>query len=311
MLTRNTSIKIFFLFITVLAAGRATAQVSMYDADRRGSVYIGIGSNTATHRPSTIEITQGTPGFASSYTLDQVAADSKTTSKSAGFAYNVKVGYFFDYNQTFAVELSYEPVKYHVTDGQKVKLKGTVDNAAVDTSFAFSAANGYFYNIDGSNMIAINLVKRFQLLQIKSHNVRLDALVKGGGGPAMPHVFNSIKGKVAEYPSFQLGGWNAGLEAALRLTIMRHVYVEGGYRYSYASYNDIGVYSGTATQKLSSSQVIFTAGYTFATTKRNPLFTRPERYYRPLTIKPIYPEPLDVADPEPAPAPEPAPETTE
>lgn len=275
-------------------AGRSQAQVSMYDEEKRGSVYVGIGTSTPSYKASTIKIQQGSSAStASAFQLNDVAADTKTT-KSAGFASTVKVGYFFDYYQNWAVELSYEPVKYHVTDAQKMKMSGTVENNKIDTTFVFSAANGYFYNLDGSNMISVNIVRRFQLLQDKRHLVRLDALAKAGGGPVMPHIYNSIGGKAAEYPSFQLGGWNAGLEAALRITLFRYVFVEGGYKYSRASYSDVGVFNGTAKQKLAISQVLFTAGITFPTTKRNPLFTRPDLSKPPLSIKPIYDAPIDI-----------------
>lgn len=285
--------KMLFLCLSVLAAGKATAQVSSFDEERRGSVYVAIGSNTPTFKASTINVEQGNAGVVSSYSWDKVAADNQTTSKATGLAFNLKVGYFFDYNQTWAVELSYEPVKYHVTDGQKVKMAGTWENNPIDTTITFSSANGYFYNLDGSNLLSLNVVKRFQLLQDKKHLVRLDALAKGGGGPVMPHTFNSIANKIAEHPSFQFGGWNAGLEAALRLTVLRYVFVEGGYKYSWASYSDVSVYNGTASQKLTISQVIISAGIHFPTTKRNPLFTKPDNKKPPLTIKPIYPEPLD------------------
>jgi len=293
MLTGVKLNKILFLFIAVVVAGKTSAQVSMLDEEKRGSVYVLIGSNTPTFKASTIEIAQGTPGSSSSYTLDKVAADANTNSKSSGFGSNLKVGYFFDYNQVWAVELSYEPVKYHVTDAQKVSVKGTLENNPIDTTFVFSAANGYFYNLDGSNLISVNIVRRFQLLQDKRHLIRLDALAKAGGGPVMPHVYNSFAGKVAEYPSFQLGGWNAGIEAALRLTLFRYVFLEGSYKYSRASYTDVGVYNGNATQKLTISQVIIGGGITFPTTKRNPLFTKPDNKKPPIGIKPIYPEPIE------------------
>lgn len=293
MLAGNKLNKMLLLFLSATIAGKATAQVSMLDEDKRGSIYVAIGQNTPTFKASTINIEQGNAGVVSSFSLEKVAADNKTTSSSSGLGTNIKIGYFFDYNQTFAVELSYEPVKYHVTDAQKVRMSGTLENRAIDTTIMFSAANGYFYNLDGANMISLNLVKRFQLLQNKKHTFRFDALAKAGGGPLMPHTFNSIANKVSEHPSFQFGGWNAGLEAALRLTIMRYVFLEGGYKYSWASYSDVSVFNGTATQKLTVSQVIISGGITFPTTKRNPLFTKPDNKRPPLSIKPIYPEPIE------------------
>lgn len=301
----------------------ATAQVSFADAGKRGSVYINVGMNTPSHKASDISIVSGTPGNVSNYKLTGVDGDN-SVNKAVGFAYNVRVGYFFDYFQNWAVELCYDPVKYHVAEGQIVKMNGTLDGKAIDTSFAFASGKGYFYNLDGSNFLSVNLVRRFQIYQIKSHNVRIDALAKAGLGPCMPHTYNSIAGKVAEHPSFQLGGWNAGAEGALRLTLMRHIFLEASYKYSYAMYKDIAVYNGTARQNLLTSQIVFGLGYWFSTTKHNPLFEKPDMSKPPLTIKPINPpdpeedmkkvmksqptvEPMEIPKPAENPAPEPSP----
>lgn len=291
MRTGYKSYKIQCLLATALLTGSYAplhAQVSFADVSRRGSVYLQVGYNTPSHKPSDINIVSGTPGNVSNYKLHKVDGDNSTT-KAMGFAYNVRLGYFFDYNQNWAFELCYDPVKYHVAEGQMVKMSGTVDNKPVDTSFAFASGNGYFYNLDGANFLSVNVVRRFQIYQIKSHNVRIDALARAGVGPCMPHTYNSINGKVAEHPAFQLGGWNAGAEAALRLTLMKHVFVEAAYKYTYAMYKDIAVYNGTASQKLMGSQMIFSLGYWFSTTKHNQLFDKVDNRPAPFTIKPIYP----------------------
>jgi len=299
MLAGNNLYKVLFLATTLFAAGissnNASAQISIFDSEKRGSVYFSVGTNTPKHNPSTIRFVQGTPGNVSDYTLEKVKADDKVTSSKAGLPYNIRVGYFFNYNQTFAIELSYDPVKYHIVNGQNVRMTGMLDSRKIDSSFSFSDSTGYFYNLDGANILSVNLVKRFQLFHPHSKVVRLDALAKVGIGPVMPHVYNSIRGIVAEYPSFQLAGWNAGAEAALRLTIMRHLFLEGAYKYSYANYTDIGVYNGTATHKVVTSQIVLSVGYAFSTTKRNPLFTKPEKVVIPFAIRPVYPD-------EPAPA---------
>lgn len=294
MLAGNKLNKVLFLATSIFVAGISSntvfAQISIFDSEKRGSVYFSIGNNTPTHNPSTIRFVQGTPGNVSDYKLEKVKADDKVTSTKSGLPYNIRVGYFFNYNQTFAIELSYDPVKYHIVNGQNVSMVGMLDSRTIDSSFTFSDSTGHFYNLDGANILSVNLVKRFQLFHPHSKVIRIDALAKVGIGPVMPHVYNSIRGKVAEYPSFQLAGWNAGAEAALRLTILRHLFLEGAYKYSYANYTDIGVYNGTATQKITTGQVVLSIGYAFSTTKRNPLFTKPEKVVIPFAIRPVFPD---------------------
>ena len=333
MLAGNKLNKVLFLatslFVAGISSNTVSAQISIFDSEKRGSLYFSVGTNTPTHNPSTIRFVQGTPGNVSDYKLDKVKADDKVTSTKSGLPYNIRVGYFFNYNQTFAIELSYDPVKYHIVNGQNVRMTGMLDSRTIDSSFTFSDSTGHFYNLDGANILSVNLVKRFQLFHPHSKVIRIDALAKVGIGPVMPHVYNSIRGKVAEYPSFQLAGWNAGAEAALRLTILRHLFLEGAYKYSYANYTDIGVYNGTATQKVTTGQVVLSVGYAFSTTKRNPLFTKPEKVVIPFAIRPVFPDapapaaddvkaekpkkedmPAEETKPSPAPdAPSPVPET--
>ncbi len=314
-------LSLLLLALSAMAYAPVRAQVSFADAEKRGSIYFSVGMNSPSHKTSDIDIVSGRPGSVSNYTLSGVAGDNSTT-KTSGFPYNFRIGYFFDYFQNWAVELSYDPLKYHVSDGQIVKMTGQLDGRTIDSSFAFSPANGYFYNIDGANLLSVNIVRRIQLFQIKSHNLRIDALVRAGIGPCMPHIYNSLQGKVAEYPSFQLGGWNAGADGSLRITLMRHVFLEASYKYSYASYKDLGVYDGGASQKLVSSQVIFSLGYWFSTTKHNPLFMKPDNRKPPFAIKPIMPPdnqedqrktlekaPEKTPPAEEAPAPAPVPDT--
>jgi len=270
-----------------MAANIARAQVSYGSEGKRTSIYLSVGTATQTYNPSTINITQGN---VSSFDLEKVKGDNKVAPVSGGLNTNLRVGIIFDHEQRMGLELNYDPASYHVVDGQKVHLKGTLDNTVKDTTFAFTKKNGYSYYLNGANFLMLNFVYRQQLLRSKTNNLRLDLLGKAGIGPVMPHVYNTINGKDAEYPSFQLGGWNAGVEASLRLTIMRHVYLEVSPKYSYASYTDIGVYNGTATQKLTTFQWIFNIGYWFSVTKHNQLFEKRKIEKPALSIKPIHTE---------------------
>lgn len=330
MRTRNKLYKTLCHVAALLSAGMcsstAFAQVSLYDAEKRGSLYFSVGNNTPNHRPSTIEVVSGTPGNVSNYKWEKVDGDNSTT-KSPGLNYNIRIGYFFDYFQNWAIELCYDPVKYHIATGQMVKMTGMLDNRDIDTTFAFTPDNGYLYNIAGANFLSVNLLRRFQIYQIKSHNVRIDALAKVGIGPCMPYTYNSIMGKTAERPQFQMGGWNAGAEGAIRLTLMRHVFAEASYKYSYASYKDLVVFNGVAQQKLVTAQMVLSVGYWFSTTKHNPLFVKPDNKKPPFSIKPInppdpeedqkkimkgqpmLPAPKKAVAPAPAPAPAPVPDS--
>lgn len=276
--------------ITNSLKNTASAQVSYDSEGLRESIYLSVGTGNATYGPSTISIQQSN---ASSYDLGNVNADNKAAPSGGGFSTHIRAGFFFDHEQKMAVELNIDPVTYHVTDDQNVNLKGTIEHHSIDTNFAFSSKNGYSYYLNSSNLILVNFVYRMKLVKTQSNNFRIDLLAKAGFGPVMPHVINTLGGKTAESPAFQLAGWDAGIEAALRFTIMRHVFLEVAPKYTYASYTDVNVYNGTATQKLKATQVVFSLGYWFSITKHNPLFEKGVKERKAITIKPIHPQPLD------------------
>lgn len=265
------------LFTTV-----AKAQVSIYDVDRHGSLYLGIGTHSPTYGTSTLHVTQDALG--NDYSLENLTAEEKSNKSSSILNSSFRVGYFFNNDQDLAIEVSYDPVSYHVVDGQTAPVKGQIGHNDVIKSLAFSEANGYYYYLNGSNHVLVNLVKRFGLYKNKMHTFYVDVLAKGGAGPAMPAVSNSLGGKVTEGPSFQVGGWNAGFEAALRLTIYRYFYLEGAWKYDRAWYNNIAIYDGTAKQNLTTKSFIFSLGFTISTTERNPRFDKVSKNRPVLTI---------------------------
>ncbi|MES2703852.1 MAG: hypothetical protein V4649_14525 [Bacteroidota bacterium] len=268
--------------LMLLPAAAATAQVSVYSQDRHGSIYLSIGTSMPSYKASTIHIKQGALG--NDFELQNVTADDESNKSSSILSSNFRVGYFFSYEQDWGVELNYDPISYHVTDGQTVPLKGMLAGAVVDKTVLFSKSNGYSYYLNGANLVLVNVVKRFGIYKNKMHTFYLDALVKAGVGPVMPSISNNIDGKATTNPSFQVSGWNAGVEPAVRATIYRHAYAEVAWKYDYASYSGLNVYSGTAKQKVTSMQFIFSLGYTFSTTKWNPRFNKVQKERKIMTI---------------------------
>jgi hypothetical protein len=74
-------------------------------------------------------------------------------------------------------------------------------------------------------------------------------------------VQNSFFGK-ANDPGFQIGGWNMGVEAGLRATFFKHIYLEYTHKLDYASYSGLKVYEGTASQSFGTYEMILSLGYT-------------------------------------------------
>jgi hypothetical protein len=93
-------------------------------------------------------------------------------------------------------------------------------------------------------------------------------LAKIGVGPVIPHVENSLFGEKND-AKFQLGGWNTGVEYALRSTYKKGLYLEFAGKLDYAYYYGLDVYQGKASQSFGTLEFILNLGYTFPTGPKN------------------------------------------
>jgi hypothetical protein len=117
-----------------------------------------------------------------------------------------------------------------------------------------------------------NLVKRKNLYSTNDRKLYVDFTGKAGIGPVIPHVENSLFGNKND-KGFQIGGWNAGVETALRVTFMKYAYLEFAQKVDYARYSNLKVYEGRARQSFGTYELVLSLGAIFPTSKNNPLFT--------------------------------------
>jgi hypothetical protein len=258
-----------------------TANAQEKGAKKRISraLYFSWGYNEEWYTNSTIHVTQKEQG--NSYDLvhvqghDHKGWDEGLLSKALTIPqYNYRLGCYFNEKQDLAIELNFDHTKYIVQEGQTVRVKGTMKNAPVDSNVVFAANKGFHYFLNnGANFFLFNIVKRVGLYESKTNNLRVDFLGKAGVGPVIPHVDNSFYGQENK-PAFQIGGWNTGLETALRFTIMRYAYLELAQKVDYARYSNLSVYGGIAKQNFGTYELILSVGATIPTRKNNPLFRK-------------------------------------
>ena len=138
----------------------------------------------------------------------------------------------------------------------------------VDSTVNFNKANGFYYYLNnGANFLLFNIVKRWHWISNKKETIKLDGLGKFGVGPVIPHVENSFFGN-ANTPQFQIGGWNTGIEGALRATFYKHIYLEFAGKLDYARYSNLKIYKGTVKHAFGTAEVILNLGYTFSAGKK-------------------------------------------
>jgi hypothetical protein len=236
-------------------------------AERKGEFYFSWGYNKEWYTHSDVKVSQ--PSLNSNYTLqnvhshDHIGWDEGLLSIPISIPqYNYRLGYFFNRKKGLAFEINFDHTKHIITDRQYIKLSGVVNGRQMDSVINFSEPNGFYYYLNnGANFLLFNIVKRWNWQENKSGNFKLDALAKAGIGPLIPHVQNSFFGK-ANDPGFQIGGWNMGVEAGVRATFFKHVFLEFTNKVDYARYSNLKVYEGTAKQAFGTYELILTLGYT-------------------------------------------------
>jgi hypothetical protein len=272
------AIALKMLPILAMVCSTSFAQDAPQKKHRHGSWYVSWGYNQEWYTKSTIYVKQAELG--NDYQLvdakahDHMGWNNKSIFKQAITIpqYNYRIGYYFNEKQDMGIELNFDHTKYILTDGQTVQWKGTYGNKPVDQNIEFSEAKGFYYFLNnGANFFLFNFVKRFQVWQCPGRAVRFDFLGKAGIGPVVPHVENKLFGE-ANDPHFQIGGWNTGLETAIRATVMKYGFIEVAQKVDYARYSGMRINKGTIHQAFGTYELMLTAGFTLPTHPGNPLF---------------------------------------
>lgn len=243
------------------------------------SMYFSWGYNEEWYTNSTLHVKQS--GQGNDYQLVHLQAHDHKGWDEGVFSraltipqYNYRLGFYFNEKQDLALELNFDHTKYIIQDGQKISIKGTLAHTPVSGPVVFSAADGFHYYLNnGANFFLFNIVKRIGLYTAPTNNLRIDLTGKAGIGPLIPHVDNSLFGQQNK-PQFQIGGWNTGLETAVRFTIMRYAYLELSQKVDYARYSNLEVYGGRAHQNFGCYELILSGGFYIPTVKHNPLFKK-------------------------------------
>jgi hypothetical protein len=260
----------FLTLVLILSGFSAYAQKAK--PKRKGELYLSWGYNKEWYTTSNVQIDQ--PALGNSYTFNHITGhdhpgwDHNLMGQALSIPqYNYRLGYIFNKKKGFGIEINFDHTKF-IFEDQNAKITGVMDNKPVDSSVAFDAANGFYYYLNnGANFLLINFVKRWDVYHSKTEKLKVDFLGKAGVGPVIPHVENSFFGQ-ANQPHFQFGGWNMGVEAALRITCFNYVYLEYANKYDYARYSGLQIYKGTAKQSFGTYEMILSLGLSFPLGKK-------------------------------------------
>ena len=263
-------IRLILLFIAILPF---TVHAQDQKSHPKGEWYGSWGYNTEWYTRSNVHISQ--PSLGNNYTFTSIRGvdhrgwDEGLFSEALSIPqYNYRLGYIFNEKKELGFEINFDHTKFIFSD-QNAHIKGTLNGHYVDSTIAFNQANGFYYFLNnGANFLLFNIVKRWHFYRSPSAKLKVDLLGKAGIGPVIPHVQNSFFGHPNDQ-GFQFGGWNVGLEGALRATFFRSVYLEFCNKLDYARYSNLNIYAGTAKQAFGCYEWILNLGFTIPTSRKN------------------------------------------
>lgn len=254
-------------------AQNSTSTTPPKKKQRKGEFYLSWGYNTEWYTHSNVHIEQGDLG--NNFTFRNISGhdhrgwDEGLFSKALSIPqYNYRLGYIFDTKKGLGFEINFDHTKFIFADNQMVHITGTMNNKSYDGHVLFkdnsevpgADSSSYYYLNNGANFLLFNIVKRWTLLENKKQTIRIDGFGKAGIGPVIPHVQNKFFDQPENDQHFQVGGWNIGVEGAIRATFFRYAYLEYTNKLDYARYSGLRIYKGTAKQAFGTYEMILNLG---------------------------------------------------
>jgi hypothetical protein len=248
--------------VTVSASQSSIAAVST-SSEHSGAWYVQWGYNTERYARTDIHFDQ--PARGNAFTLHGVEMRDAKNWDIWNHAltvpqYSLRIGRFIRSNT--AIELNFDHSKAIMVVDQSVLVTGALNGRTVnETVRAGDLASRYFLN-NGANFVLVNAVQRLPMVGTPGHARSVAALVKAGLGFMVPHAENTVLGE-SNQAGFQYGGLGAGLEAGLRVHLLRHLFVEAAQKVFYGRYRKLNIAAGSASQDLWAHVTILSVGTTW------------------------------------------------
>ncbi|GAB3987600.1 membrane protein [Spirosoma daeguense] len=177
--------------------------------------------------------------------------------------YNMYGGYFFNDKHDLGVEISWDHLKYVVTDNQVMHVKGQVRGHQIDKDTLVTPDFVHLQHTNGNNYLMLNLVKRQKIWQTK--NIQLSAIGKIGGGALISYSISSVLGN-NNSGKFRYEGVVAGVSGGLKLDLFKYFFLQSNLQGAWANYTDTKLgadQQGLATHHFYSLQFIYAFGFNY------------------------------------------------
>lgn len=236
---------------------------------QRGSIYFTWGYNRDWYTKSTIHFRNTTtdnydftfidakahdrPDLHDWYKLDNLTVPQ----------YDMNLGYFFNDKHDLGIEISWDHLKYIVTDNQVMHVQGQIRGHQIDKDTLVTPDFVHLQHTNGNNYLMLNLVKRQKLWHSKA--LQLSAIGKVGGGPLISYTISTILGNNDE-GYFHYHGMVAALSAGLKLDIFKYFFLQTDFQGAWVDYTNTRLgadHQGLATHHFYSLQYKYQFGFNY------------------------------------------------
>jgi hypothetical protein len=167
-------------------------------------------------------------------------------------------GYFFNNKKDLGIEIGWDHLKYIVTDGQTVHIKGNIRGAYYDQDTIINPPFFHYEHTNGNNYLTASLLKRIKLYN--NQWISTSIILKAGGGFLIPKTYSIIFGQERDGP-FRVAGYVITAGVAFRADIARYFFLEASTKSAFAHYTYDKIYkNGVASHLFGSQQFIASIG---------------------------------------------------
>lgn len=265
------------LFVVIAQTGFARFIPDSTFTGKKGSFYLLWGYNREVYTKSTIHFqNDGDPTRFDEFgvydfTLYDVKAHDRPNFEAIPDIINItipqfnfRIGYFFNNDKDWGIELNYDHPKYVVTDYQTVRIKGTILGQYVNKDTLMDPQYIHFEHSDGANFIMLMAMKRWKL-QTKNGKHTIGFVLKPGLGIVYPRTDVTLFGNQINN-KWKVAGVILGVEGAVRGELYKHFIVEFAGKVAGANYINClvqGKGNGKASQKFGTLECVLSIGYQF------------------------------------------------
>jgi hypothetical protein len=232
----------------------------------KGSLYFNWGYNRDWYSTSTIHFVNTKTDNYDFVLVDATAHDKQDMERYWEIdrltipQYDFDIGYFFKKKNGLGLEISWDHLKYVMTDNQVVHLTGTIRGRYIDKDTLVTPDFVHLQHTNGNNYLMLNLVKRHTVLN--GNVFQLSGIGKIGAGPLMSYTISTILGS-HDSGHFHYHGWVAGASVGLRLKIFKYVFIQTDIQGAFANYTNTEMgedRQGLATHQFYSLQYMWSGG---------------------------------------------------